>query len=40
MSACARDMPDSSAAYQEGAFPDTGKANIISGEHHHRLGSI
>ncbi len=33
MSACARDMPDCGATRQEGAFPDTGKANIIRGEH-------
>jgi hypothetical protein len=33
-------MPDSSAICQQGAFPDTGKANIIMGEHRHQLGLI
>ncbi len=39
MSACARDMPDSSTTRQEGAFPDAGKANIMRGGHRPQLGS-
>ncbi len=31
-------MPGSSANRQEGAFPPTGKANIMRGEHRHQLG--
>jgi hypothetical protein len=33
-------MPAGSAMRQEGAFPDTGKAHIITSEHRHQLGSI
>ena len=39
MSACAWDMPASGAIRREGAFPQTGKANIISGEDRLQLGS-
>jgi ATP-dependent Clp protease adaptor protein ClpS len=31
MSACAADMPDNSATWQEEAFPQRGKANIMDG---------